>query len=409
MTFGYKKLTKNNKEDRKMQIVDIVIMVLLALFCLIGLICGFGKGLRFFSSGVFGIFITVVGCYILGSFVLKIPPVENAITGINSKMSGGGSVAQTLANMHIEIALYYLVFLAVVQVVRIVVSKLVVGIFEADSVIIKMINAPLGGVFFLGVFIVLTLLVFQIIYAIGGPVASKVVELLKDSVLKLDVIYANNPLLIVINIIKEEGSMPTVDIIAIISICLFCLIGIVAGFGKGLRFFTQGFFGVFIAIVICYLCGGFIANITPVKGLVDNLNTKMSGGGGFFKLLASIHFEMIVYYAVLFIIVLVLRIIAVKVVVGLFESNIGIMKVINAILGILFFLCVLIAITLISFQIIYAIGGPTAEKVVAALKESRFRLDILYESNPLLLIIQIFKIVIRKEVPVQAALSLLAI
>lgn len=393
-----------------MQIVDIIVIVLLALFILIGLICGFGKGLKLFTRGVFGIFISVVACYIVGATVLSIGSVGTAIQGINAKMSGGGSVGRTLATMHVEIAAYYLVFFAVIQLVRLAVSHIVVGIFEADSGIIKIINAPLGGVFFFGVFVILTLLTFQIIYAIGDPIAATVVTHLSKSVLKLDFIYANNPLLLVINLIKVEGKMPMVDIIAVISICLFSLIGVVSGFGKGLRFFTQGFFGVFIAIVICYVAGGFIANIPAVKNLVDGLNAKMSGGGDFFKLLAGIHAEMVVYYACLFVVVLILRIIAVKVVVGIFEANIGIMKVINAILGIAFFLCVLVAITLIYFQIVYAIGGTTAEKLVSTLKDSKFGLQVLYENNPLIFIIEIFKFVfkIEKWVPAGTAQALIS-
>ena len=52
------------------------------------------------------------------------------------------------------------------------------------------------------------------------------------------------------------------DWIVIALIAFFCLLGILFGFGKGLKFFTQGIFGVFIAVIVCYTLGGVIYNLS---------------------------------------------------------------------------------------------------------------------------------------------------
>ena len=78
------------------------------------------------------------------------------------------------------------------------------------------------------------------------------------------------------------------DWIVIILIALFCLLGLGLGFGRGLKFFTKGIFGVFIAVFVCYCVGGLILNIGFVNELVTNLHTTFENGNGFFKFLASI-------------------------------------------------------------------------------------------------------------------------
>ena len=43
------------------------------------------------------------------------------------------------------------------------------------------------------------------------------------------------------------------DWIAIAVVAAFILIGALVGFGKGLKFFTGGIFGIIISILVCYL------------------------------------------------------------------------------------------------------------------------------------------------------------
>lgn len=185
--------------------------------------------------------------------------------------------------------------------------------------------------------------------------------------------------------------MITADLVAIILVATFCLLGLWLGFGRGLAFFTKGIFGIFISVIVCYCLGGFILNVDFVNELVTSLNAKMSEGGGFLQFLASVHFEIVVYYIVLFIITLVVRIIIVRIIRSIAEINNVFIKILNKTFGMVFFVCVLILFTLLVFQIIYAIGGTTSDNFAASLSGSFFKLDKLYSENPILALIKIFR------------------
>ena len=55
-----------------MQIIDWIFIGLIALFILLGLLIGFGKGLRFFTKGFFGFIISIIICYFIGALIIKI-------------------------------------------------------------------------------------------------------------------------------------------------------------------------------------------------------------------------------------------------------------------------------------------------------------------------------------------------
>lgn len=197
------------------------------------------------------------------------------------------------------------------------------------------------------------------------------------------------------------------DWIAIVLIAFFCLLGILCGFGRGLAFFTKGIFGIIIAVFVCYTFGGVIYNLGFVQTMLNGLVTAMTNsGGGFAQFLISIHIELIVYYVALFILTLIIRLIIVIAIRNVAEMNNPFMKVINKTLGMVFFVAVLVVLTLVVFQIIAAIGGDTSANFFAKLEGSKLRLDAIYEMNPLL---KIFKITIVKkvEIPVEVPTALL--
>lgn len=197
------------------------------------------------------------------------------------------------------------------------------------------------------------------------------------------------------------------DWIAIGLIAFFCLLGILCGFGRGLAFFTKGIFGIFIAVFVCYTFGGFIYNLGFVQSMLNGIVTAMeNSGGGFAQFLVNIHIELVIYYVALFIIVLILRLIIVLIIRNVAEMNNVFMKIINKTLGMVFFVAVLVLLTLIVFQIIAAIGGDTSANFLEKLQGSVLKLDVIYENNPLL---NIFKITIvkKEEIPVEVPMALL--
>ena len=181
--------------------------------------------------------------------------------------------------------------------------------------------------------------------------------------------------------------MLTADIIVLIAFIVFALLGVIFGFGKGLKFFTGGIFGIIISIFVCYLIFGLVLDLGFVKGLCNSFNEWLQESGSVGSFFASIHIDYVVLAIVLFIIVQIVRIIIVKIIKGVVETNNVVFKVINKVLGVVFFVLLLFAIILIVFQIAAWIGGDTSANFLAKLNGSFFGLDYVYENNPLLSVI----------------------
>ena len=189
------------------------------------------------------------------------------------------------------------------------------------------------------------------------------------------------------------------DWIAIVVIALFCLIGIIVGFARGLRFFTKGFVGIIIIIIVVYLVGNPIYKITFVQEILGKLNTALTGKNSFCDILVTMRIDLIVYYLVLFIAVLIIKVIFVKIVLAIAEIESVVIKFIDKIFGVIFFAALMVLFVLVAFWIINLIGGSTAETVVSYISGSKLKLDWFYENNPFMIIIKIIRIEIPVEVP----------
>lgn len=177
--------------------------------------------------------------------------------------------------------------------------------------------------------------------------------------------------------------MLTADIIVLAGSLLFALIGLIIGFGKGLKFFTGGIFGIIISIFVCYVIYGLVLDWDFVRNLLDRFNEWLQGQGSVGTFFADIHVDRIVLAVVLFVIVQIIRVIIVKIIKGIVEINMLGFRIINRILGMAFMFAVALAILLVVFQIVAWVGGDTAANFAAKLDGSVFRLDALFENNPL--------------------------
>ena len=176
------------------------------------------------------------------------------------------------------------------------------------------------------------------------------------------------------------------DWIAIAVVAVFILLGALVGFGKGLKFFTEGIFGIIISILVCYLIGGMVLDIPFVHDLLVKFVEALTDKNGFCNFLLKIHIEIVVYYIVLFIVVSALRVLIVFLIKRIVELNNPVSKVFNRIGGVFFFLLVLVLLTFLVFQIIYWIDGPDGTVYTGfhqKLAGSFFKLDKLLEANPL--------------------------
>lgn len=182
--------------------------------------------------------------------------------------------------------------------------------------------------------------------------------------------------------------MITADWVAVGLTAFFCLVGYIAGFGRGLKFFTSGVFGFLISVLVCYCLGGFIYKLNFVQELLAKLIAAMTDKNGFCDFLIKIRIEIAVYYVALFIVVSTVRIFAVLIIKSIVETNNAALKVINRVLGMILFLAAFAMIALFVFHIISLIGGTTEASFLEKLDGSFFRLDKIFEDNPLMTIIE---------------------
>jgi len=179
-----------------MVIADWVVLGAGLIFALIGLLVGFGKSLKFFTSGLVGFLISLVVCYFCYGMVTSWGFVQDFMVKIVDGAKGLNNVfGDILVTIHCEIITLCVCMFLAVQILRIIVVAIVKNVAEANTPVMRVINKFLGMVFMLAVVAMLGLIVFQIVNWIGGNTATTFGGYLSGSALKLDVVYNNNPLL----------------------------------------------------------------------------------------------------------------------------------------------------------------------------------------------------------------------
>jgi hypothetical protein len=194
---------KYKQEGSFMVLADWIVIGILLLCLVIGAIAGFGKVLKFFTSGVFGIIISIVVCYFIYGLVYNLQITQDLLTKfIQVLTDADNTFCNILIKIHIEIVVLVIIMFALVQIVRILIVHLLQRFFEIDKPVFKVINKLFGAVLLFAIAIMLGLIVFQIISWIGGTTASDFALSLNGSLLRLDEVFANNPLVKMINLIK---------------------------------------------------------------------------------------------------------------------------------------------------------------------------------------------------------------
>ena len=177
--------------------------------------------------------------------------------------------------------------------------------------------------------------------------------------------------------------MITADLIVLVALLICIVLGAFMGFGKGLRLFTGGVFGRIISVVICYFLFGIVLSWSFVQDLLLRFTTMLAEKDTWIcNLLLQIRIDMIVFGAVLFLAVQILRHLVVHIIAGVFEIDNKAIRIINKILGVVLFLAFAVIFTLIIFQIIAWISG-TDGGFYESLQGSVFGLDKIFTDNPL--------------------------
>ncbi len=172
--------------------------------------------------------------------------------------------------------------------------------------------------------------------------------------------------------------MTSIDAVTLVVAILIALIGLIAGFGRTLRFFTKGIFGIVISVFVCATFGGMIAGIPAVSEWIASLNAKMGEGWSF---LATIHLATVVYYVVLFFAVQIVRILIVRCIGGVFEIDVLPMRIVNKVLGMVLAVAAVLLLLLLVFAIFRAFDGTAFVQDLERSLEGSF-LGTLYEGNP---------------------------
>lgn len=183
--------------------------------------------------------------------------------------------------------------------------------------------------------------------------------------------------------------MQIIDWIAIGVVLVSVLFGLLFGFGKLLKFFTGGLIGVLISIVVTYFCFGVVSSWVFVRDLMAKLIGAMQNAdNSIVNFLIQIGIEKIILAIGIFIVVQILRIIIVKIIKSIVEIDSPVAKTVNRIFGLVFMLAVACMVWLLVFHVIQLVGGQTAANVRAEINGSVFKLDWVFDNNPLRWIIE---------------------
>ena len=178
--------------------------------------------------------------------------------------------------------------------------------------------------------------------------------------------------------------MQIIDWIAIGVVLVSVLFGLLFGFGKLLKFFTGGIVGVLISLVVTYFCFGVVSSWLFVREVMAKLLEAMqNANNSILDFLIKIGIEKIILAVAIFIVVQILRIIIVRIIKGIVEIDNPVAKTINRLFGIVFMLAVACMVWLLVFHVIQLVGGQSAANVRADIDGSVFRLDWVFDHNPL--------------------------
>lgn len=156
------------------------------------------------------------------------------------------------------------------------------------------------------------------------------------------------------------------------------VLGALFGFGNIFKFFTTGIFGIIISIIVCVFIGtAFYGTCEP---LLDKIQEAiMANENWFCQFLGKLNVQVILYYIILFVVVWLLRFIVVKIIKAISQSENKVIKIMNRIMGALFFLLILLLLLFFVFFLIGWVGGPTADNFSEYLAGGALRLDRLFE------------------------------
>lgn len=165
----------------------------------LGSLLGFGKLFKFFTSGIFGIILSIVVCFLIGAAFQG--PLTPFLDGLAEKITSVDNwFCQFLGKINIQVILYYIIMFVVVWILRFIIVRIIKAVAESENKVLKVFNRVTGAVFFLAALLLIATLVLAVIGWVGGSTSDKVLEYLSTSKLGLGEIYK-----FIISGFKEEA------------------------------------------------------------------------------------------------------------------------------------------------------------------------------------------------------------
>ncbi len=189
-----------------MQLVDWIVIGVLALSLLIGSLVGFGKLLKIFTGGIVGVIISVVVTYFCIGIVSSWGFVQELMAKLLTVMKNAdNTIVNFLIDIGIEKIILAVAIFIIVQIVRIIIVNVIKGVVEAENAVMKVVNRFFGAVFMVAIACMIALLVFHVIDLIGGNTEQDFINSISGSKLRIDYIFEHNPLQYIIQrIIPSE-------------------------------------------------------------------------------------------------------------------------------------------------------------------------------------------------------------
>ena len=180
---------------------DWIFLAVILVGIVLGALLGFGKLLAFFTNKVFGKITSIFVCYTFGGMFLSIGFIQDFLAWIASLWSTTDNFfCNFLTKIHPEVLIFYIIlFIAIYWILKLL-ALLAKSILEIKVKPLKIINAVGGALMLTATFLLLWLLVFQIIFWVGGQTATDMLQSMQPSFFGLDKMFLYNPLLGIVQI-----------------------------------------------------------------------------------------------------------------------------------------------------------------------------------------------------------------
>ncbi|MBR6071808.1 MAG: hypothetical protein IKP77_03125 [Acholeplasmatales bacterium] len=189
-----------------MKMIDYIVIGIALLSIIIGIVFGASKRIRKSPSGIISFILTLITAFTVLTLVLNIPNVKEWLNSLTYKMLEADNWFLTfLVKIRIEIIILGIIITALIMLIKFKVCDLIADYLEMDNKLSSALNKTLGVVLSLVTSLVIFLVTLEIIYLINGN-SGWGYETVNGSLLRIDYLYENNPIIGVYNYIKSSYS-----------------------------------------------------------------------------------------------------------------------------------------------------------------------------------------------------------